>query len=339
MSVTLPTTVVLVHAVALVILSALLVSVLVLFVRLRQLRAPDANRAALEGDTAPGEDIAAEMATDEAEADEMETDEAPPDEAALDEEPADAFADSVRAIEAAAAEAANDHLARRWDELVGGVAADLKTARIGADHPPVEPAALTPPSSEDAPACHSESAGDQADTPEWDRVRGTGATLEPPRGDVGYPDEPPAQRRGVQLSRPASQDVFAEACEWLTVLGLAGSEMERLRSAAEGREPAGAVRKLFGTLHHIAAERRLADDRPSLNWQRVPAKSLERFVGKFHPGIQIRILWPAVGERFDPRTMHILQKDESGRGVVTEVIAPGYATEADRDPVKALIIY
>ena len=367
MSVTLPTSVIVVHAAALVILSALLVLALVLFLRLRRLRALDPKDTALASTgTEPDEDGSDEAGPDETGPEEAMAEEAESDDAVADSAGAieDAVAAGVRRglqealpelraefriwIEEAVADAADAHLGRRWDELKASVAeAPGNAGAVGTDLPAAEPSVAVPPAVESptppAPMPPTLADADRIETPEWERVRGLGGVNESPSGDARpadpHDDPRAAGQRGVQLNRPTTRNMLADAFECLAVLRLAPGEIDRLRSAVEGRAQPGAMRKLFAILHRISAERRLAADQPNLNWQRVDPFSLERFVGKFHPGVETKLLWPSVGERFDPRTMHILQKDDSGRGVVTEVVAPGYATEADNDPVKALIIY
>lgn len=247
--------------------------------------------------------------------------------------------DLQRWTEAAAANALDRHLAQKWDELRerivtelrSATAAEARAARAGADGAAAHGTAAP------APDQAGSTPGPAAAEPELARDPGA-EPLRAPDGIVGPEDGAPSSS-GVTLTRPTSQDLLGSAAEWLGPLGIDAVEMERLRVNAAAPDPAEAVRKLFDTLHQISAERRLAPNRAALNWERVGPALLTEFIGRFHPQVETQMIWPRIGDNFDPRTMHYLHKEASGRGLLTEVVAPGYSIGSGEDAVKALVVY
>ncbi len=167
---------------------------------------------------------------------------------------------------------------------------------------------------------------------------GEGPSALNPAAERSSPDHGLASG-GIRIARLTAADVLGETVKWFALLGLTDEEASRIESEQDEQDVAEAVRKLFTSLHKVAAERRLSADQPLLNWRRVGPECLTAFVAKFHPGTNNCLIWPSVGDDFNPRTMHPLHKEESGRGGVTEIVAPGYATDAGTAIVKALIVY
>lgn len=243
--------------------------------------------------------------------------------------------------ETAAADAADREVARRLDALQDQFVAELrsateKQARSGQVAAPIAAAPDTAAPQTDgakaaaelaaaAPARPGDPGSEAPSAPRW----------------IDRPADPPVAQpsnAGLDLTRPVSYDLLDEASAWLAQLGIDDAETERLRVNAAASHPAESLRRLFANLHKISAERRLAADRPTLKWDRVGQASLADFIGRINPGAETCLIWPRVGEAFDPRTMYHLQKSESGPGVLTEVVAPGYSIGSGEDPVKAAVI-
>lgn len=155
------------------------------------------------------------------------------------------------------------------------------------------------------------------------------AVPEPPAPEpspVPPEPEPPKLWSGVE--------VIAAAQEWLCRLDLTDEELSDLQFPYPPRAGEDALRTFFKNLHGVAKQRRRAN--ALLPWSQVEQAAVAHFAQTLDP--RAKLIWPKIGEGFQPANMFAAVRAESGTGTITELVAPGYENGEGR-PEKALVAY